>query len=68
MESFGSYIMTALALVFVIEGMLYAVFPDKMQRMMMMALTMPQNALRNFGITMVLIGFAIVYLIHLLGN
>lgn len=65
MEDFGSYIITALALVFVIEGLLYAVFPDTMKRMMMTALTLPKKTLRNFGITMVLIGFALVYLIDL---
>ena len=65
MTDFFAYITTAFALIFVIEGLLYVVFPDKMQRMMMTALAMPKSTLRNFGITMVLIGFALVYLIDL---
>ena len=67
MESFFDYILTAFALIFVIEGMLYAVFPDAMRRILATALTMPAVSLRRFGIAMVLFGFAIVALMQALG-
>lgn len=54
--------MTAMALVFVIEGLLWALFPDKMKQMMAIALTMPSASLRKFGATMVVIGFLFVLL------
>ncbi|MFN3701614.1 MAG: DUF2065 domain-containing protein [Alphaproteobacteria bacterium] len=66
MESFGLYIFTAIALIFVIEGLLYALFPDMMRKMMMSALSLPPATLRNFGIAMVIIGFALVSLGQLL--
>ncbi len=55
---------TALALILVIEGALYALFPQGMQRMMRGALEMPPAVLRNGGIAAVLFGFAIVWLIR----
>jgi uncharacterized protein YjeT (DUF2065 family) len=66
MESFGLYIFTAIALIFVIEGLLYALFPDMMRKMMISALSLPSATLRNFGIAMVVIGFALVSLGQLL--
>ena len=55
---------TAVALVLVIEGALYALFPDGMRRMMRGALEMPPTVLRNGGIVALLIGSAIVWLIR----
>ncbi len=66
MESFGAYILTAFALVFVIEGALYALFPEQIRRMLAMALTMPPQSLRIFGASMVAVGFLLVTLIELL--
>tara|TARA_B100002003_G_C13734822_1_gene366875 strand:- start:225 stop:431 length:207 start_codon:yes stop_codon:yes gene_type:complete len=65
MGDFGTYFLTALALVFVIEGMLYAVFPDVMKRMMLQALALPSLVLRRFGVFMVVCGFLTVYLIQI---
>lgn len=67
MESFFDYILTAFALIFVIEGLLYAVFPDAMRRVLAAALTIPSSSLRRFGIAMVFCGFAMVALIKALG-
>lgn len=67
MESFFDYILTAFALIFVIEGMLYAVFPDAMRRVLAMALTMPSSSLRRFGFVMVLCGFGMMVLMQALG-
>lgn len=64
MENFFDYVLTAFALIFVIEGMLYAVFPDAMRRVFAMALAMPASSLRRFGVAMVLCGFAVVALMQ----
>ena len=64
MGDFTAYMVTAFALVFVIEGLLYALFPDAMKRVMMMALSMPNGTLRRYGATMVVFGFIFVYLIE----
>lgn len=65
MESFGAYLTTAFALVFVIEGLLYALFPEQIRRILAMAIQMPASTLRKFGATMVALGFILVYLIEL---
>lgn len=68
MENFGLYILTSTALVFVIEGLLWAVFPGAMKRLITMALTMPPETLRRYGMGMVLLGFTLVYLIDLFAS
>ena len=55
---------TALALVLVIEGLLYALFPEAMQRMMRVALEAPPNVLRNGGLAAAILGFIVVWLIR----
>ncbi|MDA0663378.1 MAG: DUF2065 domain-containing protein [Proteobacteria bacterium] len=55
---------TALGLLLVIEGALYALFPDGMQRMMRAALETPSSRLRNGGIAALLFGFAIVWFVR----
>ncbi len=61
--SFAVYILTAFSLVFVIEGLLYALFPDAIRRMMAMALTIPVNQFRAFGLAMAITGFAMILLL-----
>jgi|TARA_B100000676_G_C17641351_1_gene611747 uncharacterized protein YjeT (DUF2065 family) len=55
---------TALALVLVIEGLLYALFPEAMQRMMRIALEAPPTVLRNGGLAAAILGFIVVWLIR----
>ena len=55
---------TAVALILVIEGALYALFPQGMQRMMRVALELPPKVLRNGGVVALLIGFVIVWLVR----
>ncbi len=55
---------TALALVLVIEGALYALFPDGVKRMMAMAQEIPRATLRGGGVTAVVLGVALVWLIR----
>jgi uncharacterized protein YjeT (DUF2065 family) len=54
---------TAIGLLLVIEGALYALFPEGMQRVMRTALETPASMLRNGGITALLIGFVIVWFV-----
>jgi uncharacterized protein YjeT (DUF2065 family) len=55
---------TALALVLVIEGALYALFPDGMRRAAARALLVPPQALRLAGLTAACVGVALVWLIR----
>ncbi len=64
MESFSLYILTAFALVFVIEGLIYALFPDSVRKMMAMAIQMPSEKLRLFGLVMAATGFGLVWLLQ----
>lgn len=55
---------TALGLLLVIEGALYALFPDGMQRLMRAALETPASRLRTGGMVALLLGFAIVWFVR----
>ena len=56
--------LTAFALVLVIEGALYALFPETMKRAMMFALAQPLEVLRIGGAVAVGIGVLVVWLIR----
>ena len=60
----ASDLITALALVLVIEGALYALFPDAMKRIVMTIADMPAARLRNVGLAAAAVGVAIVWLIR----
>lgn len=55
---------TALGLVLVIEGALYALFPEGMQRMMAQTLKLPPALLRRAGLGAAVVGFVVVWLIR----
>lgn len=55
---------TAIGLVLVIEGALYALFPEGMQRMMAQALEMPPTFLRKTGLIVAVAGFVVVWLMR----
>jgi uncharacterized protein len=56
--------LTALGLVLVIEGVLYALIPDRMRRMMADLLTRPSETLRIGGLVVAAVGLALVWLIR----
>ncbi|KAA0677751.1 DUF2065 domain-containing protein [Azospirillum brasilense] len=56
--------LTALALVLVIEGVLYALFPTAMRRLIVEALTMPENRLRTVGLATAMVGVGFVWLLR----
>jgi uncharacterized protein YjeT (DUF2065 family) len=53
---------TALGLVLVIEGLLYAVAPQGLKRMMSVAQTMSDDQMRTGGMIAIALGVAIVWL------
>jgi hypothetical protein len=55
-----SDLLTALALILVIEGALYGLFPDAMRRAMSMVIEMPPETLRIVGL--VAAGAGVVFL------
>lgn len=59
-----SDLVAALALVLVIEGALYALFPDTMKRAVLSIADMPGAMLRNAGLTAAAVGVAIVWLVR----
>lgn len=57
-------LMTGLALVLVVEGVLYALFPGPMQRMIVQALAMTESQLRAAGLAAAVLGVAAVWLVR----
>jgi uncharacterized protein len=55
---------TALALVFVIEGILYSLFPELAKRMVAQMAALPSSALRLAGLAAACLGTAAVWLIR----
>ena len=55
---------TALALVLVIEGVLYALFPSKMQYLISKMTEVQDTSLRTSGILAILVGVACVWVIR----
>jgi uncharacterized protein YjeT (DUF2065 family) len=53
---------TALALVLVIEGVLYALFPDGMKKMMAQVVSVPAPVLRGVGLAAACLGVGFVWL------
>jgi len=53
---------TAFALVLVIEGILYALFPDGMKRMALRSQQLPAQTLRTAGLAAACIGVMLVWL------
>ena len=56
--------LAAIGLVLVLEGVLYALFPNGMQRMMASALEMSPSVLRTGGLLAAFFGFAVVWLVR----
>lgn len=65
MNDFLTVLPMAMALVCIIEGLLYGLFPAQMRRMMAYVLLLPVKQIQVGGIVMVTIGVAILFLIDL---
>ena len=59
-----SIFLTGLGLVLVLEGALYALFPNAMQNMMEQMRQMPPDTLRRGGLAIAFIGFALIYFLY----
>lgn len=57
-------LLTAVALVFVIEGALYALFPVGMRDMVARMMHVPDSTLRRCGLVAVAFGVLVVWLIR----
>ena len=55
---------TAIALILVIEGALYALFPEAMKRVMLRVADLPVAGLRRTGLVAATIGMCIVWLLR----
>jgi len=64
MSEFTTAIITALGLVLVIEGAIYALFPADMKRMMHVALAQPDGRLRAVGLAAATFGVMVVWLMR----
>jgi uncharacterized protein YjeT (DUF2065 family) len=66
MESAGGWsdLVTALGLVLVIEGLLLALFPDGLKRMIAEIMTKPSQSLRVGGVVSAAIGVGIIWLVR----
>ncbi|MCE7999989.1 MAG: DUF2065 domain-containing protein [Rhodobiaceae bacterium] len=59
-----SDLITAIGLVLVLEGLVYAAFPGGLKQMMAMAQTTPDETLRRFGLGALALGVVIVWLVR----
>jgi uncharacterized protein YjeT (DUF2065 family) len=57
-------LIVAIGLVLVFEGMLYAVFPGALKRMMQTAQSLPDDMLRRAGLVALALGVVIVWLVR----
>ncbi|MBV8119616.1 MAG: DUF2065 domain-containing protein [Alphaproteobacteria bacterium] len=57
-------LLTAFALVFVIEGCLYALFPEGMKRAAVRATILPAQTLRIVGLAAACAGVALVWVVR----
>jgi uncharacterized protein YjeT (DUF2065 family) len=56
--------LAAVGLVFVIEGLLFAAFPDVARRAVVTVVNTPDQSLRTIGIVSALFGLAVVWLVR----
>ena len=54
---------TAIGLIFFIEGLLIAIFPSRIKSMLELIKNTPENKLRAFGVIFLIIGFLIIWYI-----
>ena len=61
---FWDVLAAAIALVFIIEGMLPFISPDRWRKMLTMANQMDDRVIRNIGLGSMLFGVLVLYLVH----
>jgi len=58
-----SELLTAIGLIFFVEGLILAIFPSRIKNMLEMIKNTSENSLRFFGATFLIIGFLIIWYI-----
>jgi len=61
---FWHVLLVAIALVFIIEGMLPFISPDRWRKLLTMADQMDDRVIRNVGLGRMLFGVLVLYLVH----
>ena len=61
---FWQVLPVALALVFIIEGMLPFISPNRWRNMLAMVEQMDDRVIRNVGLSCMLFGIVLLYLVH----
>ena len=61
---FWQVLPAAIALVFIVEGMLPFISPNRWRAMLAMAAQMDDRMIRNIGLGSMLFGVVILYLVH----
>jgi len=56
-------LITAIGLLFFIEGLFLAIFPSRIKNMLEMIKNTPNNKLRSYGLFFLIIGFLIIWYI-----
>tara|TARA_B110001452_G_scaffold119808_1_gene99400 strand:+ start:123 stop:308 length:186 start_codon:yes stop_codon:yes gene_type:complete len=56
-------LITAIGLLFFIEGLFLAIFPSRIKNMLEIIKKTPDSKLRSFGVTFLIIGFLIIWYI-----
>ena len=56
------YFLCVIGMVLIVEGLPYAIIPEKMKRFVHTLLEMPGSVLRRFGFLLMLTGLFLVYL------
>ena len=56
-------LITALGLIFFLEGLFIAIFPSRIKSMLELIKKTPENKLRTFGVIFLIIGFLIIWYI-----
>jgi hypothetical protein len=55
------YFLCVLGMVFIIEGLPYFIFPEKLKIYLAKIMTMPESTLRFLGISAIIIGLILLY-------
>tara|TARA_B110001452_G_scaffold174172_1_gene145976 strand:- start:580 stop:765 length:186 start_codon:yes stop_codon:yes gene_type:complete len=56
-------LITAIGLLFFIEGLVFAIFPSRIKNMLKLIKNTPESKLRSYGVTFLIIGFFIIWYI-----
>ena len=56
-------LITAIGLLFFIEGLFIAIFPSRIKNMLELIKNTPENKLRTYGVTFLIIGFILIWYI-----